>query len=210
MIFPGGASGKDPTCQCRRCKRCGFKPCIRKIPLEQGMATHSSILAWRIPWTEEPGRLQSVGSQRADTTEQLTLCSGGSRLWCNPVTHPVKQPQNLKMMCSNGRHFTRSHLPLSLQPQKPFLQVLENECLRHGSLPTVSPWAGPHPEQAHSESELEDLTSAPASSPGRHPLLPAPRPHAEPGPLLFLFCSAVNVLTPKFLQGCLPFPDLRQ
>ena len=33
-------------------------------PLENEMATHSSILAWRIPWTEEPGRLQSMGSQR--------------------------------------------------------------------------------------------------------------------------------------------------
>ena len=33
-------------------------------PLEEGMATHSSIVAWRIPWTEEPGGLQSVGSQR--------------------------------------------------------------------------------------------------------------------------------------------------
>ena len=33
-------------------------------PLEEGMATHSSALAWRIPWTEEPGGLQSTGSQR--------------------------------------------------------------------------------------------------------------------------------------------------
>ena len=33
-------------------------------PVEKGMATHSSILAWRIPWTEEPGGLQSMGSQR--------------------------------------------------------------------------------------------------------------------------------------------------
>jgi len=33
-------------------------------PLEEGMSTHSSILAWRIPWTEEPGRLQSLGLQR--------------------------------------------------------------------------------------------------------------------------------------------------
>ena len=32
-------------------------------PLEKGMATHSSVLAWRIPWTEEPSRLQSMGSQ---------------------------------------------------------------------------------------------------------------------------------------------------
>ena len=35
-----------------------------KDPLEKEMATHFSILAWRIPWTEEPGRLQSMGSQR--------------------------------------------------------------------------------------------------------------------------------------------------
>ena len=33
-------------------------------PLEEGMATHASVLAWRIPWTEEPGGLQSIGSQR--------------------------------------------------------------------------------------------------------------------------------------------------
>ena len=36
----------------------------REDPLEEGMATHSSILAWEIPWTEEPGGLQSLGSQR--------------------------------------------------------------------------------------------------------------------------------------------------
>ena len=36
----------------------------REDPLEEGMATYSSILAWRIPWTEEPGRLQSIGTQR--------------------------------------------------------------------------------------------------------------------------------------------------
>ena len=41
-------------------------------PLAKGMTTHSSILAWRIPWTEEPGGLQSIESQR-DKTEQLTL-----------------------------------------------------------------------------------------------------------------------------------------
>ena len=42
--------------------------------LEKEMATHSSILAWRILWTEEPGRLQSMGSQKElDTTDRLTL-----------------------------------------------------------------------------------------------------------------------------------------
>ena len=41
----------------------------REDPLEKEMATHSSILAWRIPWTEEPGGLQSVGSQESGVTE---------------------------------------------------------------------------------------------------------------------------------------------
>ena len=40
----------------------------REDRLEKEMATHSSILAWRIPWTEEPGGLQSMGSQESDTT----------------------------------------------------------------------------------------------------------------------------------------------
>ena len=42
-------------------------------PLEKGMATHFSILAWRIPWTEKTGRPQSMGSQESDMTELLTL-----------------------------------------------------------------------------------------------------------------------------------------
>ena len=47
----------------------------REDPLEKEMATHSSILAWRIPWTEEPGGLQSTGSQRVrhDWTTSLSL-----------------------------------------------------------------------------------------------------------------------------------------
>ena len=46
-------------------------------PLEKEMATHSSILAWRIPWTEEPGRLQSIESQRVRMTKQLTHIQQG-------------------------------------------------------------------------------------------------------------------------------------
>ena len=41
-------------------------------PLEEVMATHSSVLAWRIPWTEEPGRLQPWGCKESDTTKRLT------------------------------------------------------------------------------------------------------------------------------------------
>ena len=42
-------------------------------PLEEEMATHSSILAWKIPWTEKPGRLQLMGSQRLDSAERPSL-----------------------------------------------------------------------------------------------------------------------------------------
>ena len=49
---------------CVQCKRPGFDPLDQEDPLEKGMPTHSSFLAWRIPWTEEPGRLQSMGLQR--------------------------------------------------------------------------------------------------------------------------------------------------
>ena len=41
----------------------------REDPLEEEMATHFNMLAWRIPWTEEPGRLQSMGLQESDVTE---------------------------------------------------------------------------------------------------------------------------------------------
>ena len=41
-------------------------------PLEKEMVTHSSVLAWKIPWTEEPGGLQSMGHTESDTTEKLT------------------------------------------------------------------------------------------------------------------------------------------
>ena len=44
----------------------------REDPLEKEMETHSSILTWRIPWTEKPGGLQSTGHKEPDTTEQLT------------------------------------------------------------------------------------------------------------------------------------------
>ena len=47
-----------------RHKRQKFYPWVGKIPLEEGTATHSNILAWKIPWTEKPGGLQSMGSQR--------------------------------------------------------------------------------------------------------------------------------------------------
>ena len=62
--FPGGSVVKESTYQCRRCKIRRFQSLGQEDPLEEEMATHSSILAWRIPWTEKPGGLQFIGSQR--------------------------------------------------------------------------------------------------------------------------------------------------
>ena len=67
MGFPGGSDGKESACNA------GDLGSIPRLedPLEKGMATHSSTLASRIPWTEEPGGLQSMGSQSmgSDTTK---------------------------------------------------------------------------------------------------------------------------------------------
>ena len=60
--FPGGASGEESAWNAGRHKRCGSLG--QEDPLEEGSATHSNILAWRIPWTEEPGGLPSMGLQR--------------------------------------------------------------------------------------------------------------------------------------------------
>ena len=63
MGFPGGSVVKNPPAD--------QEPWVPSLgwedPLEKEMATHSSILAWRIPWAEEPGRLQSTGSQKSWT-----------------------------------------------------------------------------------------------------------------------------------------------
>ena len=68
MGFPDSSEGTESACN--------VGDPGREDPLEKGMATHSSILAWRIPWTEEPGGLQSKGLKESDTTEQLsTHCS---------------------------------------------------------------------------------------------------------------------------------------
>ena len=64
-IQVGGASGKEAAGQCRRRKRdVGLIPVSGRSP-GAGTTTHSSIPVWSIPWTEEPGGLQSMGSRRA-------------------------------------------------------------------------------------------------------------------------------------------------
>ena len=60
LDFPGGSEGKVSA----RMRETRVRSLGQEDPLEKEMATHSSTLAWKIPWSEKPGRLQSMGSQR--------------------------------------------------------------------------------------------------------------------------------------------------
>ena len=71
MGVPRWLTGKESTCQYRRHGIRGdvwVQSLGQEDPLEEETATHSIILAWRIPWTEEPGRLESMGCKEPDMT----------------------------------------------------------------------------------------------------------------------------------------------
>ena len=59
---------------CLQCRRPWFNPWAENTPLEKGVATHSGVLAWRMPWSEEPGELQSMGSQRVRHNSPNQMC----------------------------------------------------------------------------------------------------------------------------------------
>ena len=96
-------------------------PLGQQDPLEKGMATHSSIFAWRIPRTEEPGGLQSWGHKELDTTERRT--QAGHTDWhvglnsAPQVSHPG--PTLVISRQSRGVQVLRSNLPAFLIPAGP-------------------------------------------------------------------------------------------
>ena len=94
--FPGGTSVKEPACQCKRCKRRGFGPWVGKISWRRKMSTHSSVLAWRIPWTEELGGLQSVHWVTTEATKHAHMVT-----YCNQTSHGdhFKPYINTKSLC---------------------------------------------------------------------------------------------------------------
>ena len=88
MGFPGSASGQEPICQRKDLRDTSSIPGWRRSP-EKEMATHSRILAWRIPWTEEPGGPQSIGLQRAghdwSNLAQHRAVTGLASAWQNAL-----------------------------------------------------------------------------------------------------------------------------
>ena len=71
--LPGCTNGKEPCLPVQETQEMWVQFLSQEDPLEQEMATLSSILEWKIPWSEEPGGLQSVESHRVDMTEQLNV-----------------------------------------------------------------------------------------------------------------------------------------
>ena len=89
--FPGGLVVKNPPAHAIRHK--WIWSLDQEDPLEEGTGTHSSILVWRIPWTEEPGRLQSKGSQKA-------------RHDWSDLARSLSPPHERAAVCKPGRSFS--------------------------------------------------------------------------------------------------------
>ena len=108
LRLPRWHGGKESACHCRRCRRHGFSPWVGRSS-EGEMATHSSILAWKIPWTEEPGGLQSMRSQTAGhnwvtehthTPGDLHACGLWTTLFKTILTSKPPIPCNHLDFCS--------------------------------------------------------------------------------------------------------------
>ena len=99
-------------------------------PLDKGMTTHSSILAWRIPWTEEPGGLQSMGHKESDKTE-VTQHSRGYRR-----EHGAGRPEQ------SGRETSKfdKRSALAAGPRARRMTKVELEPLYLGPKAGISPW----------------------------------------------------------------------
>ena len=99
------------------------QPLSQEDPLEKGMATHSSILGWRTPWTEEPGGLQSMGSPRVghDWVTNTHTHRAAKRTWLNdthtPPPHTHSKPRNSAKQTGFNkilRHRERDQAPLRI------------------------------------------------------------------------------------------------
>ena len=84
-MLPSGTVVKNPQVNAEDA-RVQFPSLSQEYSLEQEMATRSSILAWKIPWAEEPGRLQSLGSRRVGHDG----AHAHIRYWCSDLSELIK------------------------------------------------------------------------------------------------------------------------
>ena len=131
----------------------------REDPLEKEMATHSSILAWRIPWTEELGGLQSTGRKESDTTEQLHFLSLSLftqrkpleyKTWHHPTTNSTllrmphlnnKEKKNINpIIIRQEYHLTQPCPSEEKQTNKNSAQISPYTKLTQTTGPTLEGW----------------------------------------------------------------------
>ena len=109
--FSGGASGKEPTCQCKRHKRHGFDPWVGKIPWRWAWQPTPVFLPGESPWTEEPARLQPIELQRVGHN-------------CSDLTqHSIRFIAKLRLQRKlRYRELSLNHLPLHVH-SVPFINI---------------------------------------------------------------------------------------
>ena len=88
--FPHGTSDKESACPCRR-HETQVQSLGREDALEEGVATHSSVLTWSLPWTEEPGGLQSTGCQRVKHDWSDLACTESYNVMWAPTSDLSKR-----------------------------------------------------------------------------------------------------------------------
>ena len=157
----------------------------REDPLEKGMATHSGILVWRIPWTEEPGRLQSMGSQRighnwATHTHTFFFLPEISR-WTSLSPQEKRHPAPVFTFGVEESKFPASNLP------------------RDATTPPPAP-PGRHANRPAAALLLASTPHAPPATSDRPPL-PVPSPPARFLKRCFLTCPGPS---PSFSHPPLP------
>ena len=120
--FPAGSDGKESACNAGDL---GSVPGLGR-PLEEEMATYSSILAWRIPRTEEPGRLQSI---RLDTSEQLTQRKGnvGGRVDPKELSNTAVPVQASETILENNLLGIRSNTWIFCKPITCLLLIFKSD-----------------------------------------------------------------------------------
>ena len=94
-------SGKESTCYCREHQRPRFYPWVRKIPWRRKWQPIPVFLPGKIPWTEEPGGPQSMGSKESDTTERLSIQAPG---------HVIGSFSSFQVSCFWGFALTMVHM----------------------------------------------------------------------------------------------------
>ena len=114
--LPGGTNGKEPVCQYRRHKRCGFDPWVRKIPWRKAWQPTPVFLPGESHWAEEPGGLQSIGSHRVghDWSNLACTYTSPAQPWHTPLPHAYVMALVPWPLTANDHFLSLLQMPTSM------------------------------------------------------------------------------------------------